>query len=72
MNARFRILALACIAFAIPLTGCDKLVLENLAVGLRDGAVTAASGIVEGFFNSQFNLGEDAAPEEANDEHVHI
>ena len=47
-----------------PLAGCHERVLENLAVGLRDGTLTTVGGILEDFFNERFDLEEGADDEE--------
>jgi len=63
-----------CAALAAVLPGCDELILSNLLLGARDGAVTATTGIVEGFFEKQFGLGAaDAGDDEhaEEDEHGH-
>lgn len=70
-NTRMRLCGL-CFAALVPLTGCNDLVLENLTIGLRDGALSAADGLIHGLFDQHFGLeeeGEDA--EHGNDLHVH-
>lgn len=54
-------------------TGCDELVLSNIASGAREGTLTAATGIIEGFFEDRFGLapaedGGDAGTEEETEE----
>lgn len=54
-----------------PLAGCDRSVLENAAIGLRDGTLTAVGGIIENFFNVRFGLEDSeggAEEEEAGDD----
>ena len=67
-----RILATALVAVALSSMGCNAVVYEQLVTGLREGAVTAAGGIVEGLFNQTFGLEDAAAAEEGgNDLHTH-
>lgn len=51
-------------AALVPLAGCHERVLENLAVGLRDGTLTTVGGILEDLFNERFDLEESAIDEE--------
>ena len=46
--------------------GCGGLVGENLVSGLRDGSITATTGIIEGFFNNRFSF--DTFGEEGGDD----
>lgn len=47
-----------------PLAGCDRLLLENAATGLREGTLTAVGGIIEDFFNLKFGLEESEGGED--------
>lgn len=47
-----------------PLAGCDRLLLENAAIGLRDGTLTTVGGIFEDLFNLKFGLEESEGGED--------
>jgi len=67
-------------AAILALPGCGDLVRSNLVTGARDGAVTATTGIVEGFFARQFGVASsdeeaDAATQQTESGHdlfVHL
>ncbi len=53
-------------ASVVSLSGCDDLIVSNLLLGARDGALTTTTGIIEGFFEHRFEL---EAGDEGHDEH---
>ncbi len=57
---------------ALPLAaGCRDLIVPNVAAGLRDGSITALTGILEDFFNNRFGLDGAGSTEGGNDLFVH-
>ena len=68
----------ACATTVFSFTGCDQVVLENVVAGLEEGTVTAATGIIEGFFMERFGLeglnegGEEDEKDGGNDLFVRL
>jgi len=57
-----------CSALLVTAAGCDRAVQTNLALGLREGTLTAVQGIIEDVFNRWFGLDSangDAAADQA-------
>lgn len=52
----------------LPLVACDTLIRTNVATGLRDGTVTAVSGILEEALNRVFRLGDSGAEGDPSEE----
>ena len=58
-------------------SGCDELIMSNLLLGARDGALTTTSGIINDFFDGRYGIeaGEDDHADEGDhgheDEHGH-
>ncbi|NOT00157.1 MAG: hypothetical protein HOP29_05975 [Phycisphaerales bacterium] len=46
--------------------GCDGFVTDSVLSGIRDGAVTTTTGLIDGYFADRFGLdgGEEEAVEE--------
>ncbi len=53
----------------VALSGCDDLIVSNLLLGARDGALTTTTGIIEGFFEQRFGLEAGDEGHEGEDEH---
>lgn len=62
----------AIIGTLAPLTGCHDLLAENVVIGLREGALIAAEGIIEGGFNTAFGLESEAEEEEESADDLFI
>ena len=67
MRRTMRIVSLMALAAVPLLAGCRELVAPNLAAGLRDGSITAVTGILEDFFNNRFGLDGADSSEGGND-----
>lgn len=48
-------------------TGCDQLLVTNVAAALRDGLVTLTSGLIEDTINIRFGLEPEREEEGGND-----
>jgi hypothetical protein len=56
--------------FGMP--SCGDILFNNLVAGLRDGAVTAVTGVVEESINTQFGLEPEEEGEPGGDLFVNI
>jgi|GEM_PF-5978788 len=57
-----RVLSFVLMAVGLTTVNSCTLFQSNAVTGLRDGSVTAVSGLIQGFFNRRFNL--DSAPDQ--------
>lgn len=67
MRRTLRWTLLAALAVVPLVAGCRDLVVPNVAAGLRDGSITAVTGILEDFFNNRFGLDGTDSTEGGND-----
>ncbi len=67
MRRTLRWTLLAALAVVPFVAGCRDLVVPNVAAGLRDGSITAVTGILEDFFNNRFGLDGADSSEGGND-----
>lgn len=66
---RSHVIALGpCLLLGLASSGCSSLVTANVAAGLREGTITAATGIIESFFDERFPLAAPITPEEGGDD----
>jgi len=57
-----------CFAFSVMLSGCNDLVLTNVVAGLRDGAITTTTGIINTLFDQRFSVAPATEGEEGGDD----
>jgi|GEM_PF-6227959 len=63
-----RVAALLCLTAATSCCACTDPVLANVVAGLRDGAITTATGLINTFFDQQGASGASIAGEGGGDD----